>query len=383
MRLLPLFVFWGLWFLNYSTRTCFSPILPLVEDSLHISHGASGGLFTTLSIGYSLALILSGRFGSTWGYKRTIVIGFISTGLIFFGFQWAESYLAFHILFFLMGIASGTYIPAILPILTETYEARHWGKAIGFHDSAASFSILILPIFMSFGLYFLPWRRLLLFFAVSCLLLPILFWRVSLEPVRRGEEHHRSRTLDLLKRKSIWIMGLLWVFSSGSSSGLYAVLPLYLIKERGIDFHLANTLFGLSRAGGIFVSILTGFLIDRYGYRLILRIGILTTGLSTIFLSLSTSVSMILVFLFLQATLSLAFFPIGFTVVSKLTSPSERSLATGLILAIGMICGTGVVPFLLGSIADRLSFQVGILSLGVLTALSSWGVGFLRTETAR
>jgi len=325
--------------------------------------------------------LLSGRFAAAWGYKRTVLMGYVCTGLIFFGLQWADSYIAFHILFFLMGMTSGTYLPAIMPILTESYDPRHWGKAIGFHDSAASFSILVLPIFMAFGLYFLPWKRLLLVIGIACLLLPILFWKVSAEP-KQGKTAHRSRTIDLLKKKSVWIMGLLWIFSAGSSSGLYSVLPLYLVKERGIDFHVANTLFGLSRIGGVFISILTGFVIDRYGYRSILRMGILTTGLSTILLSLSASTSMILISLFLQATLSLAFFPIGFTVISKLTSPDERSLAAGLVIGIGVICGSGIVPFFLGFTADRLSFQVGILGLGVLTALSSLGVGLLEREAS-
>jgi predicted MFS family arabinose efflux permease len=50
MKFFPLFVFWCLWFLNFSTRTIFSPILPLIEDSLQISHGDIGlGVLTALS----------------------------------------------------------------------------------------------------------------------------------------------------------------------------------------------------------------------------------------------------------------------------------------------------------------------------------------------
>jgi fucose permease len=43
-----------------------------------------------------------------------------------------------------------------------------------------------------------------------------------------------------------------------------------------------------------------------------------------------------------------------------------------------MIFGVGLVPFLLGVIADHLSFQVGILGLGILTTLSSLMVRFLK-----
>src|SRR4030042_3104588 len=108
MELLPLFLFWGLWFLNFSTRAVFSPFLPLIEDSLSISHGAAAGLFTSLSIGYGLNLLITGRFASIWGYKRTVVFGFMGTGLVLIGFQWAESYTASPILFFLLGFITGS-----------------------------------------------------------------------------------------------------------------------------------------------------------------------------------------------------------------------------------------------------------------------------------
>jgi hypothetical protein len=42
-----------------------------------------------------------------------------------------------------------------------------------------------------------------------------------------------------------------------------------------------------------------------------------------------------------------------------------------------VIFGTGGSPFILGLVADHLNFKVGILGLGVLTALSSLMVRFL------
>jgi len=377
MKLLPLFIFWCLWFLNFSTRSAFSPILPLIEDSLSLSHGEAGGLFTSYSIGYSATLFVTGRFGSVWGYKRMVIFGFICIGLVFIALQWAERYSTFHILFLLLGAASGTYLPSILPILTETYDYRHWGKAIGLHDSAASFSIFAIPVLVAFGLHFLSWRRLLLILGIASLLLPIYFWKVSVEP-KKEASRQESHTIDLFKKKSVWIMGLLWIFAAASCLGIYSILPLYLIKERGIDLYLANTLFGISRVGGIFVSISMGFLTDRYGYQTMLKWSLLMTGLTTISLSLSCTLPLILITLTLQATFSLAFFPVGLAAISKLTSLSERSMAIGVIISIGVIFGMGGTPFLLGVIADHLNFKVGILGLGILTTFSSFCVRFLK-----
>jgi MFS family permease len=207
----------------------------------------------------------------------------------------------------------------------------------------------------------------------------MLFWKVSIEP-KKETSRQESHYVDLFKRKPVWIMGLLWIFSTASNMGVYSILPLYLIKEQGIGFDIANTLFGISRIGGIFISIFVGFLADRYGYRAMLMASLLTTGLSTIALSLSSTLTLILITLILQATFSLAFFPIGLVTISKLTPLSERSMATGVIISIGMIFGAGLTPFLLGLIADHFNFQVGIFGLGVLTTLSSLSVRFLGEE---
>jgi MFS family permease len=81
-----------------------------------------------------------------------------------------------------------------------------------------------------------------------------------------------------------------------------------------------------------------------------------------------------------RAILSLTFFPAGLATISKLTPLPERSMATGVIISIGIVFGVGLTPFILGLIADHLSFQVGILWFGILTTLSSFGVRLLEKE---
>ena len=303
MRLLPLFIFWCLWFLNFSTRAVFSPILPLIEDTLSLSHGAAGGLFTSLSIGFSLTLFITGRFVSYWGYKRTVAIGFMG---IWSGFCWipmgGEVILVFTSFSFFLGAATGTYIPSILPIITETYDHKHWGKAIGFHDSAASLSIFSIPILVTLGLHYFPWKSLLLILGIVPLLFLVPFWKVSVEP-KQERVYQKSLLVDLFRNRTVWVMGLLWIFSIASTLGIYSILPLYLIKEKGMDFGFANTLLGFSRAAGVIVPLTIGFITDRYGFQVILKWSIFATGLSTIGLALSSSLSLILITLTLQALL--------------------------------------------------------------------------------
>jgi type IV secretory pathway VirB3-like protein len=52
-------------------------------------------------------------------------------------------------------------------------------------------------------------------------------------------------------------------------------------------------------------------------------------------------------------------------------------MATGLVFFLAVIFGTGVPPLLLGVTADYLSFQIGILGLGILISLSPLALRFL------
>ena len=58
MKLLPFFVLLRVWFLSFSARTLFSPVLPLFEEGLQISHRETEGLFTSLTIGFSMSMLV-------------------------------------------------------------------------------------------------------------------------------------------------------------------------------------------------------------------------------------------------------------------------------------------------------------------------------------
>ena len=276
-----------------------------------------------------------------------------------------------------MGLTLGNYIPSMLPIITGMFDQKHWGRAIALHDSGASFALFAAPILAALGLHFFSWKELYLIVGVACFLLPIYFWRIAVEP-KKHTPQETARYGDVIRTRIVWVMGLLWIVSNMFCNSIFAILPLYLVKERGIDFDTANTLIGISRSGGIFVTILSGFLADRFGYRRILMMSIFATGLSTIAMALVHALPWLVFILIFQAIVSLAFFPLALAAVSRLTSPAERSTVLGVVLSIGVMFGSGVSPFLLGAIADHLSFQVGILGVGIVTTFSCLLVRLLR-----
>ncbi len=368
MKYFLLLLFWGLWYVNFSSRTVISPLLPLIEDELAISHALAGSIFTFLSIGYSITLALAGLLSSRLGYKRSIALGFAILATALFCLRYTTTFSSLATVMVFVGIGTGLYVPSAIPLLTTIFRGENWGKAISFHETAASFSILSIPLFTALALPFFYWRTFFFVLSAACVIVGIFFWALSPDP--HPQEEKRVRFSQVLRRRDFWIIAILLIFAASSSLGFYNMIPLFLVKEKGIELEMANTVLGFSRIGGFFVTLIAGFLVDRFGVKRILLFSLLATGLSTIGVAVSRTFPLLVTMLILQATFSPGFFPAALVAISKLTTLHERGTFTGATMAIGVAFGLGFTPAILGAVADAWNFQVGVLFLGVLTVLS-------------
>ncbi len=365
--LLFLVFIWFVWFMTFTARSIFSPVLPLIEDEFLVSHAKAATIFTVSGIGYTLSLILSGTFANVFGPRKSILLATIVTGITLVLFSFVRVFEFYYALGFVLGLSLGVYMPSVIPLITEYYEERLWGKAIAIHGSAPSVSVFLTPFIALSILAFFPWRAAFVIPGLVFLLCAFIFYFVADEVTLGKEKNYFIGSL--LRNRTIWLMGIVWIFAAGANIGLYFVIPLYLVKELSLDMDYANTIFGMSRLGGAILTIIAGFFVDRFSLKRVCFLLVLATGIFTMLLALS-SARWIPVFLFLQACISPTVFPVGYVAVAKMFSEEQRGPATGFVLTISMI-GTGLVPYFLGLSGDLWSFRLGICLLGILTALSS------------
>lgn len=373
--LLFLMFFWSLWFMNFSGRTIFAPIMPLIEDEFVVSHARASSLFAFTSFGYACSVFLSGIFSGSLGYKRSIIVSLAVSSCIFFAIPSVRIFNVLVLLSFILGISVGIYIPSVIPLITEYYEERMWGKVIAVHETGPAMSIFAAPLIAIFLLQYLSWRGIFYVFGVLFTIPIIIFAFVGREvKVRSAKKGFFS---DLMRNRHLWTFGTIWVFAAGASLGLYFVLPLYLTKELGLDIKYANTIFSVSRLGGIFASFLAGFIIDKFSLKRTIFLVVFITGILTILIAVK-SIQYIEVFLFLQASISTAFFPVGLVSISKAFDTEKRGMATGFIVTLGVMFGLGIIPYLFGLAGDYISFRFGIMIFGILVILSSGLTYFLK-----
>jgi MFS transporter, NNP family, nitrate/nitrite transporter len=374
--ILFLLFMWFIWMLNFTTRSILSPVLPLVEDEFGVTHARATSLFIFTALGYAPTVFFSSVYTKILGPRKSVMLSMVLLGLICLAIPLVKLFDLFYVITFILGIGAGLYIPAAIPLLTEYYEEREWGKVIAVHDSGAQISIAVTPFLALLLLLFLPWRGIFLVIGFALLCCAALFWACSEETHSSGSRKYFR--WELLKSKPLWIIALMWTFMAGSTMGLYYVAPLYLTKELGLTVQRANAMFGISRIGGAIVGISSGFLVDRFGSRKLVLPLVVVTGLLTALVAVK-DVWWTQVFLFAQAAVSAGFYPIALVRVSRMYDAESRGQAVGLMITLGVV-GLALFPYLLGVAGDLISFRVGFVALGGLTMLSAGLLRFLKEQ---
>ncbi len=379
-RLVPILFLTAIFFLSFVSRVIFSPLMPTIENEMGIDHVQAGSLFLMLSFGFFTSMTASGLVSSRLTHRDTIVLssGLLGIALILFSVE--ENLTVLRLNMFLLGAATGFYTPSGIAILSALVSGKDIGKAMGIHNTAPNLSYIIAPLLCHAFLEWISWRTLLVFLGILALFASAFFAMFQKEGRFRGELPSPSALAKLGSSKLFWVMILLFCLAFSGGVGIYTMLPLYLVKERGLDLDLANTLLGLSRISGLFMVFFAGWLTDKVGEKMTIHLALLLAGVTTVLLGLVTEGSLV-VMVFLQPAIVSCFFPAGFKALSQIVPPSMRSLATGWVIPIGFLFGGGVIPSFIGQMAAYRSFSTGFWITGMLIACGSFIAVFLKLNS--
>jgi MFS family permease len=369
MNIILLLICWFLWFLVFASRAILAPLLPVIETEFQTSHAVAGSLLLFLTSGMTVSyLFVSNWLNLRLGYKRAILLSLLFMVLFIFLMGYIRSYGELAALCFIVGLGSGVYIPAVYPILTTVFAQRHWGKVISFHETGAAVASPLIPLLTTFSLGRIAWRALFFILSLALLFVTALFWRFSPNPIPEKKSSFPWRSL--LTKPVFWVVLAVFTLGATAMNGLYNITPLFLIHERGFDLETANRILGYTRAGGFIAILLAGLIIDRLGAKPVMLGTLLIAGLSTIALAEVRGFGWIVAVMLLQASIGVVIFPTMLFAIARITTLQERGPFTSLAMGIAILVSVGVSPVFMGAVADRWSFEIGILLVGAATTLS-------------
>lgn len=359
--------------------TVLSFVLPALSEEFAITPVTAGVLVTATLIGMGFSGPVIGFVADNMGRKFALLTCLVVFVVLTAGIYLAPSVWIIMVMRFLAGVGLGGVWGVLAAYITETWPARHRGKAIGVVMAAfpfggalaAQLSTLLLP----------NWRLLFLVAGISAfipLVVVLVLFRES--EVWKQDRHNRSEQgkteaagfgelfRDGRARLTV-IASIVCSFAMVGFYGSNSWFPTYLAVER--DFSQAEignhiTVMSMASVVGYFVF---GYLSDYLGGKRAILVSLIGSGTMLFLYGFSTDKTL----LWLVGPLfcfCMVLPGIYAPYISSLYPARIRTTGAGFTYNIGRgISAFG--PLVVGAIAEVFSFSVGIMIFGVLFAFAT------------
>jgi NNP family nitrate/nitrite transporter-like MFS transporter len=320
-------------------------------------------------LGYFVGLLGSGFVSCRLTHRKMIVLSSMAVGGALLAVSISNSLWWIRLGLIPLGLAAGFYLPSGIAAITAMVSSRDWGKAIAIHEMAPNLGFVTAPLLAEGLMIWFSWREVIALLGVVAVLASMAFKRFGRGGEFPGEAPNTQTIQVLVAQPSFWIMIVFFSLGMGASLGIYNMLPLYLVAERGLERSYANTLVALSRIAGPGIALLAGWITDQLGVKRTLGGVFIATGMVTILLGTVKGLWLVPI-LFLQPMLALCFFPGGFVALSSIGPPQVRNVTVSITAPAGFFLGGGAIPAGIGVMAEAGFFSLGIIAVGVLLIVS-------------
>jgi len=373
----PILFLVGIFFVNFLSRVILSPLMPTVETDLGIGHDEAGSFFFFTTLGYCLGLLFSGFVSSRLKHRGAIILSSFAVGGSLLLISMIRDPWGIRFGLLVLGLGAGFYLPSGISTLTSLVSQHHWGKAIAVHELAPNLGFIFAPVLVEVLSGWCSWQGILMVVGVASFVAGATYFFYGKGGDFSGHPPDLKIVKRILKEPSFLLMMFFFSLGVGASFGVYSMIPLYLVSEKGMDRGWANTMLALSRVSTLGTAFIAGWLTDRLGVRKTLKIVFLTCGIMTALLGVVPA-SYIALIIFLQPALATAFFPAGFAALGKIGSPPMKNVAVSLTVPMGFLLGGGAFTAGLGLAGEAGLFYLGFILFGGIIAAGVLLVPYLK-----
>ncbi len=272
----------------YFTRKSLTFAIPTMILDLGFDKGQVGLFATIMSLTYGLSKFLSGILGDRANARYFISIGLILTGVFNVFFGMASSILWFAIFWGLNGWFQGFGAPPCSRLLTYWYSKNERGRWWAAWNISHNIGGMIIPLLAGFCAYQFGWRYALFIPGALCIAMgfilmltlrdtpesmglpPVEKYRNDAEPevvnANQNIENPTTRQIlveFVLKNKYIWMLAITFLFIYIIRTGFNDWTAIFLVETKGYSQISANGVVSIFEVGGLFGSLVAGWMSDR------------------------------------------------------------------------------------------------------------------------
>ncbi len=338
-----------------------SPLIPTLIERFALLK-VEAGLFLFLYQGISILQPMIGHWADRVNLRKIALLAPAVTA-IFLSLLGSTATFQTALLFCLLAGISSASMHAILPALVGTYAGRNIGKGMSIWMVGGELGVMIGPILITAIIATSSAEN------TRWLMLGGIAISVFLNLTLKNEPYVIVNTKEkgsIPARRLLTVMlplgGILLLRSMmRAASEIY--LPVYLL-EKGAGVWLAGSSLSLLQAFGVLGIIIGGFANDRFGYKPILLISIIVSGLGMLAFVFSSGIFQFISLAILGMS-SMMTLPIGMA-ISQENFPENRSLANGIYLAMLFAINalmSVVTGFMYDQIGGQMTYTIGGLAV--------------------
>lgn len=374
----------GLFGLNigfvFLDRQAFGLLAPLIQPEFNLSNTQIGMITGILAVTWSLASFGLNRAADLTGRSKLLLvvatvifsIASISSGL-------AAGFITLMAARALMGLAEGGLPPLSLHMVTSEVAPESRGMAIGIVTAIAQAIPLLGPLLIvGIGTLY-GWRQAFWIAGIPGLLLAALIWFLIRDPPQQPmNDAPKGSVIPLLKTRNIRFTMILATLNMTMYVGILGFLPLYLVNVLGLGNAMMGTVITTQTVVLALLSFLAPMLSDHFGRRPVIIACFLFAILGLLALAFSSgSLALVFVGSMLAGCSGSTAYMIMVIIPGESAPAHLKATAMGFNAAVGEMLGAGLMPMLIGVVADE--FGLGtlpwiLIAVGVLTCLVTLGL---------
>lgn len=364
-------------FLNYVDRQILLPLIPDIQESLHIADWQAGLLVTAFMVVHSVTSVPLAMLADRWGRKWVIAIGVGVWSLATAGGALTRTFVQLFAARAVVGIGEAAYAPAASAILAEEFPGRGRATAMG---------VFQLGMLVGGGVGFVVggaigaafgWRAAFLVAGLPGLLVAALTLFIpEARNIAAARSEPKGSLAELWRSKSFLLIVLGGTLVTFAIGGVLAWSPTFIQRYHGFSPAEAGTVVGIGGVVAGLLGVLTGaWLAERLGHRAAgarpivsgagfllgvpFLIGLLVLEHRAAFLG--------------SVWLTIYFFawftgPILAAVVDEIR-PALHATAVGAYLLVIHLGGDAISPPIIGAISDATNLRTALLAPVVAAVL--------------
>jgi FSR family fosmidomycin resistance protein-like MFS transporter len=181
-----------------------------------------------------------------------------------------QSYPMLIALLVLLGLMGGGYHPSAIPLISASVNWKVRGRALGLHQIGGSSSFFLVPLIAAAIASAWNWRGSFIGLSIPTMIFGIVLYILLVRKKDNGgaqaaEEGHDEEPSGSTPLKTLVAFIILSTFTHIVAHSVKAFIPFYMVEHFNWSEATSGTFMSIFYSTGILVSLLGGYLSDRFG----------------------------------------------------------------------------------------------------------------------